>query len=124
MKLPAGDDLNALRDCSLRAPLLYHGLRRKELSKLPVQDIHLYRGVPHLRVHGKDGNVRHIRARARGLYRQVAGMARAHQHRDHASLRSAQESHSGLSDVQSSLLTGEHRDSVTADLDRADYMHV
>jgi integrase len=35
--------------------LLYHGLRRDELSTLKVRDIHGRRGVLHLRVHGKGG---------------------------------------------------------------------
>ncbi len=60
MKLPAGDDLKALRDRALLSLLLYHGLRREELARLTVHDIHLRRGVPHLRVHGKGGKLRHI----------------------------------------------------------------
>jgi integrase/recombinase XerD len=39
---------------------LYHGLRREELARLAVQDVHLRRGVPHLRVNGKGGKLRHI----------------------------------------------------------------
>lgn len=60
LKLPAGDDLKALRDRALLSLLLYHGLRRDELSRLTVQDLHLRRGVPHLRVHGKGSKVRNI----------------------------------------------------------------
>jgi site-specific recombinase XerD len=60
LKLPAGDDLKARRDRALLSLLLYHGLRREELSKLAVHDIHLRRGVPHLRVHGKGSKVRNI----------------------------------------------------------------
>jgi site-specific recombinase XerD len=60
LKLPAGDDLKARRDRALLSLLLYHGLRREELSKLTVHDIHLRRGVPHLRVHGKGSKVRNI----------------------------------------------------------------
>ena len=56
LKLPAGDDLKSRRDRAL----LYHGLRREELSSLTVQDIHSRRGVPHLRVRGKGGKLRHI----------------------------------------------------------------
>ena len=40
--------------------LLYHGLRREELSTLKVRDIHPRRGVLHLRVHGKGGKVRYL----------------------------------------------------------------
>ena len=60
MKLPEGEDLKPKRDRALLSLLLYHGLRREELSRLTVQDIHPRRGVPHLRVHGKGGKVRHI----------------------------------------------------------------
>jgi integrase/recombinase XerD len=60
LKLPAGDDLKARRDRALLSLLLYHGLRREELSRLTVQDVHLRRGVPHLRVHGKGSKVRNI----------------------------------------------------------------
>jgi len=60
LKLPAGDDLKAVRDRALLSLLLYHGLRREELSQLTVHDVHLRRGVPHLRVHGKGSKVRHI----------------------------------------------------------------
>lgn len=60
LKLPAGDVLKARRDRALLSLLLYHGLRREELSKLTRTDIHLRRGVPHLRVHGKGGKLRHI----------------------------------------------------------------
>jgi len=42
------------------ATLLYHGLRREELCRLKVKDIHSRRGVPHLRVHGKGGKTRYI----------------------------------------------------------------
>jgi integrase/recombinase XerD len=60
LKLPTGEDLKAKRDRALLSLLLYHGLRREELSRLTVQDVHPRRGVPHLRVHGKGGKVRHI----------------------------------------------------------------
>ncbi|MGH8228359.1 MAG: tyrosine-type recombinase/integrase [Steroidobacteraceae bacterium] len=60
LKLPAGEDLKPKRDRALLSLLLYHGLRREELSLLTVQDVHLRRGVPHLRVHGKGNKVRNI----------------------------------------------------------------
>jgi site-specific recombinase XerD len=60
LKLPAGEDLKSRRDRALLSLLLYHGLRREELSRLSVQDVHARRGVPHLRVQGKGGKVRHI----------------------------------------------------------------
>ncbi len=60
LKLPVGDDLKALRDRALLSLLLHHGLRREELASLKIHDVHLRRGVPHLRVHGKGGKLRHI----------------------------------------------------------------
>jgi len=60
LRLPSGDDLKSRRDRALLSLLLYHGLRREELSKLTVQDIHSRRGVPHLCAHGKGGKVRNI----------------------------------------------------------------
>lgn len=60
LRLPVGDDIKSRRDRALLSLLLYHGLRREELSRLTVQDIHPRRGVPHLRAHGKGGKVRNI----------------------------------------------------------------
>jgi len=60
LKLPAGEDLKSCRDRALLSLLLHHGLRREELASLKIQDVHLRRGVPHLRVHGKGGKLRHI----------------------------------------------------------------
>ena len=60
LKLPAGDSLKALRDRTLLSVLLYHGLRREEVSSLTVSAIHQRRGVPHLQVHGKGGKIRNI----------------------------------------------------------------
>jgi len=60
MALPPGDTLKGLRDRALLATLLYHGLRREELCKLKIKDIHSRRGVPHLRIHGKGGKTRYI----------------------------------------------------------------
>ena len=47
-------------DRAILSVLLYHGLRREELCKLKVRDIHPRRGVLHLRVHGKGGKVRYL----------------------------------------------------------------
>jgi integrase/recombinase XerD len=60
LKLPAGDDLQSLRDRALLSVLLYHGLRREEISSLIVSAIHQRRGVPHLRVYGKGGKIRNV----------------------------------------------------------------
>jgi integrase/recombinase XerD len=60
LKQPSGDSLKSLRDRALLSVLLYHGLRREEVSSLTVSAIHLRRGVPHLRVRGKGGKIRNI----------------------------------------------------------------
>ena len=60
MNLPNEQSLKGLRDRALLATLLYHGLRREELCRLKIKDIHPRRGVPHLRVHGKGNKTRYI----------------------------------------------------------------
>jgi site-specific recombinase XerD len=57
---PDPDTLKGLRDRALLAVLLYHGLRREELCRLNVHDIHDRRGVSHLRIHGKGGKTRYL----------------------------------------------------------------
>lgn len=60
LNLPTEKSLKGLRDRALLATLLYHGLRREEVCKLKVKDIHSRRGVPHLRVHGKGSKTRYL----------------------------------------------------------------
>ena len=60
MNLPSDKTIKGIRDRAMLATLLYHGLRREELCRLKVKDIHSRRGVPHLRVHGKGGKTRYI----------------------------------------------------------------
>ena len=60
MNLPTDKTLKGLRDRAMLATLLYHGLRREELCRLKVKDIHSRRGVPHLRVHGKGSKTRYL----------------------------------------------------------------
>jgi site-specific recombinase XerD len=60
MNLPNDKSIKGLRDRAMLATLLYHGLRREELCRLKVKDIHPRRGVPHLRVHGKGDKTRYI----------------------------------------------------------------
>jgi site-specific recombinase XerD len=57
---PSLDSLKGLRDRAMLAVLLYHGLRREELCRLQIQDVHDRRGVRHLKVHGKGDKVRYI----------------------------------------------------------------
>ena len=52
--------LKGRRDRALLSVLLYHGLRREELCRLKVRDIHARRGVLHLRVHGKGDTTRYL----------------------------------------------------------------
>jgi len=60
MNPPDDKSVKGVRDRAMLAPLLYHGLRREELCRLKVKDIHSRRGVPHLRVHGKGGKTRYV----------------------------------------------------------------
>jgi site-specific recombinase XerD len=58
---PPADSLKGQRDRAILSVLLYHALRREELSKLLVKDFRQERrGVPHLRVQGKGGKLRYI----------------------------------------------------------------
>jgi site-specific recombinase XerD len=57
---PGAETEKGRRDRAILSVLLYHGLRREELSTLKVRDIHPRRGVLHLRVHGKGGKVRYL----------------------------------------------------------------
>ena len=49
---PLENTLKGKRDRAIIATLLYHGLRRDELCKLRVKDIHSRQGVPFLEVFG------------------------------------------------------------------------
>ncbi|HZZ01339.1 tyrosine-type recombinase/integrase [Paraburkholderia sp.] len=74
--------LKGKRDRALLSVLLYHGLRREELCKLTVRDIHARRGVLHLRVHGKGNKLRYLPLHAGSAgrihaYLEVAGHGEA-----------------------------------------------
>ena len=65
---PPADTLKGKRDRAILSVLLYHALRREELTKLLVKDFNQERrGVPHLRVQGKGGKLRYIPAHAHSL---------------------------------------------------------
>jgi integrase/recombinase XerD len=69
---PPSDTLKGKRDRAILSVLLYHALRREELTKLLVKDFSQERrGVPHLRVQGKGGKLRYLPAHPHSL-RQVA----------------------------------------------------
>lgn len=57
---PDAETLKGKRDRAILSMLLYHGLRREELTTLQVKDITPRRGVLHVRVHGKGGKTRYI----------------------------------------------------------------
>ena len=61
LNAPRTDTLKGLRDRAILSVLLYHALRREELSKLRVKDFNLMRtGVAHIRVQGKGGKTRFV----------------------------------------------------------------
>lgn len=65
---PPADTLKGKRDRAILSVLLYHALRREELTKLLVKDFNQERrGVPHLRVQGKGAKLRYIPAHAHSL---------------------------------------------------------
>ncbi|GAB6852430.1 tyrosine-type recombinase/integrase [Paraburkholderia kururiensis] len=57
---PDASTLKGLRDRALLSVLLFHGLRREEVCRLTVRDVHARRGVLHLRVHGKGSKIRYL----------------------------------------------------------------
>ncbi len=60
---PPADTLKGKRDRAILSVLLYHALRREELTKLLVKDFsQARRGIPHMRVHGKGGKLRYVPA--------------------------------------------------------------
>ena len=65
---PPADTLKGKRDRAILSVLLYHALRREELTKLLVKDFSQERrGVAHLRVQGKGGKLRYLPAHAHSL---------------------------------------------------------
>ena len=65
---PPLETLKGKRDRAILSVLLYHALRREELTKLRVLDFNQERrGVPHLRVQGKGGKLRYLPAHPHSL---------------------------------------------------------
>lgn len=60
LEAPPPDTLKGLRDRAILAVLLYHGVRREELCKLRVGDVHSRQGVVHFRVEGKRDKIRFV----------------------------------------------------------------
>lgn len=57
---PEGSSLKATRDRAILSVLFYHALRREELCRLSIKDIHERRGVKHLRIYGKGEKLRYV----------------------------------------------------------------
>lgn len=58
---PEAETIKSKRDRAILSTLLFHALRREELSKLKVKDArHARKGVPHLKVSGKGGKTRYL----------------------------------------------------------------
>jgi site-specific recombinase XerD len=57
---PDVSTIKGKRDRAILSVFLYHGLRREELCTLRVKDIHMRRGVQHLRVLGKGSKLRYL----------------------------------------------------------------
>ncbi len=61
LEAPPADTLKGKRDRAILSVLLYHGLRREELTHLKVKDFaQADRGGPRMRVWGKGGKVRYL----------------------------------------------------------------
>jgi integrase/recombinase XerD len=61
LQAPPANTLKGVRDAAILSVLLYHGLRREELTTLKVKDFaQQRRGVAHMLVHGKGGKQRYI----------------------------------------------------------------
>ncbi len=77
-KAPSPRTLKGKRDRAILWTFLGHGLRREEVSNLRVCDLHLRRGIPYLRVHGKGGKIRNVEAHPAAIrcietYLDIAG---------------------------------------------------
>jgi site-specific recombinase XerD len=78
IEAPSPITLKGKRDRAILATLLFHGLRRAELSALRVQDLTGREGIPHLRIEGKGDRIRFLPAhplpvRLIGDYLEEAG---------------------------------------------------
>jgi integrase/recombinase XerD len=60
LEAPRAGTLKGDRDRAILATLLYHGLRREELCRLRVRDLHSREGVMHFRIEGKRNKIRFI----------------------------------------------------------------
>jgi site-specific recombinase XerD len=78
LEAPPADTLKGLRDRAILSVLLYHAIRREELTKLRVKDCNQLRsGIAHLRIQGKGGKTRYIPAHPASLAAITAYLERA-----------------------------------------------
>ncbi len=57
---PDTKTLKGVRDRAILATLLYHGLRREELCKLMIKDLHSRQDVRYFRIEGKGDKIRYV----------------------------------------------------------------
>jgi integrase/recombinase XerD len=57
---PSEETLKGKRDRAILATLLYHGIRREELCRLRIKDMHSRQGVGHFRIKGKRDKIRFV----------------------------------------------------------------
>lgn len=60
LEAPDVETLKGMRDRTILAVLLYHGLRREEAAQLMTGDLQERRGIKHLQVRGKGGKTRYL----------------------------------------------------------------
>ncbi len=60
LERPDTATLKGKRDTAILATLLYHGIRREELTNLKVKDLHTRKGVMHYKILGKGNKIRYI----------------------------------------------------------------
>ena len=78
LSAPEGQTLQAIQDRAILSILFNHALRREELCRLRIKDVHKRRGVKHLRIYGKGERLRHVPLHPASLdriteYLEVAG---------------------------------------------------
>ena len=83
LEAPSRHTLKGKRDRAILAALLFHAIRRAELSDLRVKDYGERQGTKHLTVHGKGGKIRFIPAHPRAV-RLIEEYLAASGHRDEA----------------------------------------
>jgi integrase/recombinase XerD len=77
LEAPPDDTLKGVRDRAILATLLYHGIRREELCKLDVKDLHSRQGVMYFRVKGKRAKIRFVEVNPAALRTIEAYLAMA-----------------------------------------------